>query len=560
MSVRNAIVLLLALSTLSLLVGCGSSSPQAVPPPSGSFGNGNLKGTYVFSVSGIDANGFAYAVLGTVNADGNGGIGGGTIDINDSDGFPPAVVGVTINNTGTYGVGVDGRGQMTIGTATANPFSNITNGDMTFDFVLADSSHGLITQFDDNASGSGTIDLQATGLTQSSLTGPYAFSLSGVDPSGTGTFATVGNFTLAADGTITPSGLQDFNDNGFLSYQAEPLGGQVILGPNTSSTLSTSPYTGNYDVYAIDPTHLKFIETDTLPVLSGDAYSQTSTAMPTGPLAFTMTGLLTGNPFAAGGFMVAGAATGGVGSITSASTEDFNANGTPDSSPSFSAVYTANGTGRFTLGTFTDFVGGGTYAAYPYASSSAGQGLLLLEIDTLGITSGAAYPQSTTSFGTTAQGFGLNLSGDNIAQGGFEVDDIAEFSTSVAVSGNGTLTSGLIDENVDPGGVSNFGAPFYKLALTDGTYGPIDTTGRYGLSATAGNSTESTLNGGFGLTFYTVDGTTFPFIETDSNGQVATGVFVVQNSAASSSAAARPHLFVPQSLVRPRAARKQKKN
>jgi hypothetical protein len=558
MSVRNAIVLLLALSTLSLLVGCGNSSPQAVPPPSGSFGNGNLKGTYVFSVSGLDANGAPYAVLGSVNADGNGGIGGGTIDINDPE-FPPAVVGVTINNTGHYGVGVDGRGQMTIGTATANPFSNFTNGDMTFDFVLADSSHGLITQFDDNASGSGTIDLQATGLTQSSLTGTYAFSLSGVDLSGSGIFASVGNFAFGSDGTIT--GLQDFNDSGLVSYQAEPLGGQVILGPNTSSMLSTSPYTGNYDVYAIDPTHLKFIETDSLPVLSGDAYSQTSTAMPTGPLAFTMTGELSGgNTFAAGGFMVAGAATGGVGSITSASTEDFNENGAPDSLPSFSAVYTANGTGRFTLGSFTDFVGGGTYAAYPYSA-----GLLLLEVDTLGITSGAAYPQSTTSFGTTAQGFGLNLSGINLpasesADAEVEVDDIAEFSTSVAVSGSGTLTSGLIDENVDADGVFDFGAPFYKLALTDGTYGPIDTTGRYGLSATAGNSTVTTLNGGFGLTFYTVDGTTFPFIETDSNGQVATGVFVVQNSAASSSAAARPHLFVPQSLVRPRAARKQKKN
>jgi len=266
MSVRNALVLLLALSTLSLLVGCGSSSPATVPPPSGSFSNGNLKGTYVFSVSGLDANSAPYAVLGMVNADGNGGISGGTVDINDPD-FPPAAVGLTINGNGQYSVGVDGRGQMTIGTSTANPFGNITNGNMTFDFVLADSSHGLITQFDDNASGSGTIDLQAAGLTQGSFTGTYAFSLSGVDGAGSGVFASVGNFAIGSDGTIT--GLQDFNDNGLLSYAAEGLGGQITLGPNTSSVLSTSPYTGNYDMYAIDATHLKLIETDSLPVLSG---------------------------------------------------------------------------------------------------------------------------------------------------------------------------------------------------------------------------------------------------------------------------------------------------
>jgi len=50
-----------------------------------------------------------------------------------------------------------------------------------------------------------------------------------------------------------------------------------------------------------------------------------------------------------------------------------------------------------------------------------------------------------------------------------------------------------------------------------------DTNGRGQISATA-----DTINGGLLLNYYTVDGTTFPFIETDG-GQVATGVFVQQN-------------------------------
>src|SRR5579863_10394812 len=181
MSVRNAISLFLALSTLALLVGCGSSSsPHAVPPPNGSFGDGNLKGTYVFSVSGTDFNGAPFAIVGSINANGTGGSGGitgGTIDIVDPN-LSFFVFGAPINSS-SYSVGVDGRGTMTISMAN-NPFG----ANMTFDFVLQDSSHGLITQFDGNASGSGTLDLQTSGLAQSSLAGPFALSFSGVDGNG----------------------------------------------------------------------------------------------------------------------------------------------------------------------------------------------------------------------------------------------------------------------------------------------------------------------------------------------------------------------------------------
>ncbi len=52
MSVRNALVLLLALSTLSLLVGCGSGTAHTSPPPSGGFSDTSLNGTYSFLSSG----------------------------------------------------------------------------------------------------------------------------------------------------------------------------------------------------------------------------------------------------------------------------------------------------------------------------------------------------------------------------------------------------------------------------------------------------------------------------------------------------------------------------
>jgi hypothetical protein len=237
--------------------------------------------------------------------------------------------------------------------------------------------------------------------------------------------------------------------------------------------------------------------------------------------------------------------TDGAGNITAASTEDANIGGTVSQSPvSFTAQYTAGGTGRFTLGNFAGFTAGSLYAAYP-----SGGGLLLLEIDNGGVMSGAAYrPQSSTGFNGSA-GYGLNFSGVNLVSG-VEVDDIAEFASS----SSGTTVTGIVDENFGPGGLPNYG-----LSLS-GTYVVPDANGRGQIAANAGSKSNSTLNGGFGITFYTVDGTTFPFVETDANGQVATGVFFAQDASASASAAStHSHMFVVQLPARPSTARWRKK-
>ena len=542
MSLRNRLVVPIILSAIAVLVGCGSgnSFTRPVPPPSGSFSNSNLNGTYVFSVSGTDAAGAPYAIVGSFTANGSGGNGlggitGGTLDLNDP-GIPTLVSNATINSGSNYKVNVDGRGQASLITSTAF-------GTITLDFVLQDRSHGLVTEFDSNGTGSGTLDVQTAGT---SPVGSYAFIFFGTDVSSgfADPFATVGNFAVGAGGTI--SGMEDFNDNSF-AYTSQGLSGQVILGPATTplTTLTTTQFgTQTYDVYAIDASHLKFIEMDASATLSGDAYSQTGTTVPTGALAFTVAGAFpsTTAPSVVGGFMV----TDGAGNITAASTEDANIGGTISQSPiSFTAQYTAAGTGRFTLGNFAGFTAGSLYAAYP----SSG-GLLLLEIDNGGVMSGAAYPpQISTSFNGSA-GYGLNFSGVNLVAN-VEVDDIAEFASSTS----GTTVTGIVDENYGPGGFPNYNLPL------SGTYALPDSNGRGQIAANAGNNSNSTINGGFGITFYTVDGTTFPFVETDANGQVATGVFFVQDASASASSAAkaRSHMFVVRPPVRPSTARWRKK-
>jgi hypothetical protein len=448
------------------------------------------------------------------------------MDINDENLsiFTSGPIPNSAITSGSYSVGVDGRGQAKL--ATPTPFGSIT-----LDFVLQDSSHGLVTEFDGDASGSGTLDLQTAGVTP---TGSYAFSFSGADYSIGDPYATIGNFTLGSGGSIT-AGLEDSNDGEF-PYVDLPLSGTVVLGPSStpSTFLSTSTFgTLTFDVYAIDASHLKFIEMDEAFAASGDAYSQNSTTVPTGSMPFTVQGFYIGAPTAAGGFMT----TDGGGNILSTSTEDINENLSVSQLPlSFSAQYTAAGTGRYTLQGFSGFVGGTSYVAYPYSVGS-GTGMFLLETDGTGILIGAAYPPQTAGATFNAgQGYGLNLTGINsLALGtGEEVDDIAEFTATAS----GTTVTGYDDENFDPGG-----GPSASLAFSSGLYTPPDVNGRGLISAFASN-----LNGGYLLTFYTVDGTTFPFIESDS-GQVSAGLFVEQNATLSSSAAAaKTHMFVPPHL------------
>ena len=177
MPVRKAFVLLVSLSTIAFMAACGGSSGTApvnpTPPASGgNFGNNNLNGTYVFSISGTDANEAPYAMAGTLTANGSGSgcstkgsVTAGTLDIasTDTEEFTAPVARATF--TGSYCIEVDGRGQATVTTNIGAGFPNLT-----FDFVMQDTSHGLVIEFDSFGTASGTLDLQSSGVTPSGPT------------------------------------------------------------------------------------------------------------------------------------------------------------------------------------------------------------------------------------------------------------------------------------------------------------------------------------------------------------------------------------------------------
>jgi len=499
MSLRNHLVLPIILSTIAALAGCGSSNPTPVPPPGGGFSNSNLNGTYVFSITGGDSNFDFMTTAGTLTADGKGNITGGTLDINDS-GFSGPLTNNPIT-AGSYNVTADGRGTATL--ATSTPFGSTIK----VDFVLATSSHGLITQFDGNATGSGTLDLQAN-VSQAALAGTFVFGLSGISgvnqvTGGTIPAAAAGVVTLDSSGAAT--GSMDFNNNSTPSQFLINSGSSVLVGttPGTA-TIATSSGTLNFDVYPISTTHLKIIESDSFPILAGDVYVQTSATFPSNTVAFTMAGI----DYASQGVpMVIGGLIASDGTTISGGEEDFDDGGATDTTPvTIGGTITPSG-GRSLL-QLTGLVNGNggapgtfTFAAYP----SSG-GIQLVEIDGGGVTSGVAYAQTSTSLAAN-QGYGFNLTAVNSTG---EEDDIAEFSTA------SSSITGIVDFN-DQG-----------IGPTAGQ----KLTGTYTADSPASGRGVITSNS-FDGAYYVVDSQTALFMQADTT-QLGIGSIQLQSASAQS--------------------------
>jgi hypothetical protein len=529
MSFTRHFVLAVACSALALLAGCGSGNGTArpTPPPTGAFTNSSLNGTYTFSVAGSDSAGI-FTMAGSFVACGcsQGSISSGMVDIMNPSG---PMTGASLASKSGYSISPDGRGLARLFVANG---SSVILSEFDIAFVLTSNSHGFVIRFDSNGTGSGSIDLQSGSLTQTALTAsPYAFLLSGGNLNNAA-LSMAGAFTLDSSGAIT-SGVADLNADGVSSAQL-PLSGSVTLGTGTApgqAILTTTAGTFTFSVYGVDATHLKFIENDGNDILAGDAFDQAATTFPAGTLVFSMTGLNTNaDLIAIGGLMDSD----GVSLITNG-LEDVNDGGVLDNNTNpaqpfaFTGTFASTGGGRYDV-TFSNYVGGSVFAAYP---SSAG--VLMLEMDNVsgGVTAGVAVPQQPGAAVTASQGYALNLTGEDLS--GFnltELDEVAEFKTT------STTMTGLADQN-------DFG---------NGT-GTANVNGTYNLSNGLGsaNFTSGLPN----LFFYPVDNSTAFFITTDPT-IAAVGSFAVQAAPGSAAAQAsvRRSSVLPVQHVLPRARRK----
>jgi hypothetical protein len=287
---------------------------------------------------------------------------------------------------------------------------------------------------------------------------------------------------------------------------------------------------------------LKLIETDYAQFLAGDVFTQTGASIPTGITVFTMAGGTSSSAVANGGLMTSvgdGNFTGGL--------EDVNDDGVvPAAQVPFSGALDAGASGPVGGRVFvnlTNFIPATNWVIYP----SSG-GLLILEMDSTAVTTGAAFAQSATAF-TASGGYGLNLSGVNSTNG--NVNYIAQFNAS-SPTASPNIT-GTLDDN-------EAATPVGNLALS-ATYTPDSPADGRGSITAPTTGTLGTSIGALNLEYYVVNPSTVIFVDLDSTaldaGQLGIGTFEAQ-SAPSSAARAQSRMSLAHPVARAHGAFRRK--
>src|SRR6266481_1077159 len=178
--------------------------------------NAEMNGSYAFTFTGISGNGTVSSVYGAVGrftADGAGNVTNGELDTNTVGG---GAVAQTF--TGTYSIGADNRGVMTLSIGARLAFAMVANGNA--QFIKFDASGGAGTI------GSGTMEKSdTTAYSTARITGDYAFGAAGFDNA---------NNRAAIEGRFTSNG------TGALANAAGDLNG---YGTDYPMTFTAANYT-----------------------------------------------------------------------------------------------------------------------------------------------------------------------------------------------------------------------------------------------------------------------------------------------------------------------------
>jgi Tfp pilus assembly protein PilX len=428
--------------------------------------NASLTGQYAIAATGIDANGF-YAVAGSITTDGNGNITGGEEDFSD-----PTTSALS-SVLGTYTIGSDGRGTLTLNTSAV--------GTQVFSVAISSSSHGLIIEADGVATSSGTIDLQSSASFVGGVPGgTLVFTTQGWDLSDSAgsTFGGALNTTPSAagdgSGTIV-TGALDFSDEGFVSsidLSTIPDLGYTVFDGNGRSVLSSATLGLSFSLYMVTPGVYRAVETDNSFVEGGSfmnsapAFAVSSTNVSTwdpsqltGPFVFSDNGQESGS--GAVGF-VGQFTTDGVSAI-SAGFSDSNEAGVVTSAAvtgtyAFPSDFAGNlqprllvqfATGNGSTGglsMFFVYLGDPTVNVLDPNNPIVGAGALLADADAVAVGTGSVVEQSPAVFqGNYA--VGLQLNAQNSDEEDFVGQGLTNATTST-ITGNGDIadsTAFLLD-------------------------------------------------------------------------------------------------------------------
>lgn len=486
-----------------------------------------LKGAYVFSMKGIDGNG-PYQLAGVVVLDGNGAITGGEQTHND----PLLSVSDAITG-GSYYIGPDGRGSLTINTADQSigqlGVENLT-------VVVLSSAKALIANLDNpNISpqsfenSSGTLELQTS--KSNALSGGYAFAVSGtnaVTPVNTAPYplAIGGIMKVDSPGVISGAGsvadedeFDGINDN--VTPNATITG--TVTNPDSfgavkfNLTVSFSSNPIQFIGYIVDVQHMKLIETDnngsdaSVGATSGIAIGQgTATGTFTADQAFAGTyvlGLL-GQDFSG---LPTSLATAGVlsadagGNVTSGFVHEVVLGQSKSISDSLAGTYTLDPSGTGRVDTQVSFTKHEPAPEWIFYLTGNGNPPVVLSIDTtvgaLGI--GLATPQTTSQISFNGR-YGMSFT-QSVSASATENDS----TDQMTADGTKGTFAGTVDSNISFNGQVD--------TPISGSFTPGSVAGQFSGTVTdAFFPTPTTVSNTLSVDYFLIDSTQGYFIETDS--------------------------------------------
>ncbi len=497
LSANSMVVEIVALATAD------PTKNQVAPITISTFNSSFPAGTYVLQAQGVDPNLLPYQFAAAIMLDGAGNITNGEQTANYA-----SVSMSDTSLTGSYFLGSDGRGTITINTNDNNIGGN---GVETFTFVYLSSSQALLSQMDispaqTGVSATGTMDLQTS---TAAPTGGYAFVTSGTDVVKTLPVAFGGVFNIDSANTISGTGsVTDEILAKKVNATALGLSGTLTTpDPFGSFTLNlmapfgvaNKPIPVQFAGYIVDTAHIKLIETDTaaanaapfastggLAIGQGAGTGTFSNTSFSGTSVFGITGvdLSNGNTLPSTLTSVGLFAADGQGNLTSGFTDTFlqqncaqltcTQGGTLGGqiSAAFDGTYSVDSTGRTSL-TLSDFNPDPLHGYQPvflFYLTGNGNPPLILEGGTTAYPSlgaGIAYPQTGTAAFNGDYGFSFTQ------QNGSENDGTAQLNANAA---NTPPISGLVDANLgggssqDNGFLGTFNSPTSNVPFSGTLY------------------------------------------------------------------------------------------
>jgi len=450
---------------------------------------------YSFYLSGLEAINFGpnfYALAGSVTIDSNGNVLAGEQDYNNAFGVTsPQPSGDAITGGALTVDGTTGQGTLTL--ITDNPLVGV-GGTETLGVQFANTKHALIVQFDGTATSSGSMDLQTL---PSTLSGGYAFTLSGVDPS---YFSVVAGGVFSISGTNLQNGFYDLDDAGSVTL-ATPFSG-TISRPDTfgRGTITGTGIAVTFNYYIVGPKAIRIIDVDLFDSVVGSAFGQGAGSFSNTSLGSSVFGVQANSfapLYAAAGMFTT---VPGSGTFSGVGDNDEAGLGGPIVSDSpISGTYSiaSNGYGSLTItnGGFADVIDLGIYMTDPNLNlndpnntASGLGGALVADLDVTLNGTGVLTPQTDTATASFSGNYAFGaLVYNGLSSSGWEFDFVGQGSvTGGVLTGTGLVSDPFFTFSGNP---TDPGSTFSGTATPDGAHPGRYTMFASPLAITAGGST-----------------------------------------------------------------------